>query len=225
MKYILGIFFCLALSSKSVHAQKLSNSTDSLSYALGQDLASYLKKMELPLNKTLLMQAVSDVLDGKATLLKDEEREGVIRAGLMKIQEEKNAGLKKASQDFLDQNKKKPGVKVTPEGVQYEVIKEGEGLKATLEDTLTVHYVGKIYTGEQFDSSYDRGEPLELNLKSMIEGWKIGIPLMNKGSKYRFFIPHSLGYGERASGPIPAYSTLIFEVELLDIKSPNENAI
>jgi len=189
MKYILGIFFCLALSSKSVHAQKLSNSTDSLSYALGQDLASYLKKMELPLNKTLLMQAVSDVLDGKATLLKDEEREGVIRAGLMKIQEEKNAGLKKASQDFLDQNKKKPGVKVTPEGVQYEVIKEGEGLKA------------------------------------MIEGWKIGIPLMNKGSKYRFFIPHSLGYGERASGPIPAYSTLIFEVELLDIKSPNENAI
>jgi FKBP-type peptidyl-prolyl cis-trans isomerase FkpA/FKBP-type peptidyl-prolyl cis-trans isomerase FklB len=157
--------------------------------------------------------------------LKDEEREGVIRAGLMKIQEEKNAGLKKASQDFLDQNKKKPGVKVTPEGVQYEVLKEGEGLKATLEDTLIVHYVGKIYTGEQFDSSYDRGEPLELNLKSMIEGWKIGIPLMNKGSKYRFFIPHSLGYGERASGPIPAYSTLIFEVELLDIKSPNENAI
>lgn len=224
MKYIIGIFFCLALTSNS-QAQALVNANDSLSYALGQDLGSYIKRMDLPLNKAKLLQAIGDVLENKEPVFKDEERESIIRTGLQKIQDEKNAGLKKAAQDFLDKNKTKAGVKVTAEGVQYEVLKEGTGLKATLNDTVTVHYIGKVYTGETFDNSYERGEPLDLDLNSVIEGWKIGVLLMNKGSKYRFYIPYTLGYGERGSGPIPPYSTLIFEVELLDIKSPNENAI
>ncbi len=224
MKYILGIFFCLALTSNS-QAQALVNANDSLSYALGQDLGSYIKRMDLPLNKAKLLQAIGDVLENKEPVFKDEDRESIIRTGLQKIQDEKNAGLKKAAQDFLDKNKTKPGVKVTAEGVQYEVLKEGTGLKATLNDTVTVHYIGKVYTGETFDNSYERGEPLDLDLNSVIEGWKIGVLLMNKGSKYRFYIPYTLGYGERGSGPIPPYSTLIFDVELLEIKSPNENAI
>lgn len=224
MKYILGIFFCLALNS-TVNAQALANSKDSLSYALGQDLGSYIKRMDLPLNKDQLLKAIGDVLDGKEVVFKDEEREGIIRNGLQKIQDEKNANLKNAAEEFLAKNKTKAGIKVTPEGVQYEVIKEGKGLNPSLSDTVTVHYIGKVYTGESFDNSYERGEPLDLNLNSVIEGWKIGIPLMKKGAKYRFFIPYNLGYGERGSGPIPPYSTLIFEVELLDIKSANENAI
>lgn len=224
MKYILGIFFCLALTSNS-QAQALVNANDSLSYALGQDLGSYIKRMDLPLNKAKLLEAIGDVLENKEPVFKDEDRESIIRTGLQKIQDEKNAGLKKAAQDFLDKNKTKPGVKVTAEGVQYEVLKEGTGLKATLNDTVTVHYIGKVYTGETFDNSYERGEPLDLDLNSVIEGWKIGVLLMNKGSKYRFYIPYTLGYGERGSGPIPPYSTLIFDVELLEIKSPNENAI
>lgn len=224
MKYILGIFFCLALTSNS-QGQALVNANDSLSYALGQDLGSYIKRMDLPLNKAKLLQAIGDVLENKEPVFKDEDRESIIRTGLQKIQDEKNAGLKKAAQDFLDKNKTKPGVKVTAEGVQYEVLKEGTGLKATLNDTVTVHYIGKVYTGETFDNSYERGEPLDLDLNSVIEGWKIGVLLMNKGSKYRFYIPYTLGYGERGSGPIPPYSTLIFDVELLEIKSPNENAI
>lgn len=224
MKYILGIFFCLSLCSTS-QAQALSTANDSLSYALGQDLGSYLKKMELPLNKTQLLQAIADVLDGKDPRYTDEQREGIIRTGLEKIENEKNAELKKNAQVFLDNNKTKPGIKVTEEGLQYEVIKEGAGLHPTLSDSLTVHYIGKIATGETFDSSYDRGEPLEITLNSMIEGWKIGIPLMKKGAKYRFFIPYNLGYGERRSGPIPPFSTLIFDVELLDIKSVNEDEI
>lgn len=224
MKYILGIFFCLALTSNS-QAQSLVNANDSLSYALGQDLGSYIKRMDLPLNKAKLLQAIGDVLENKEPVFKDEDRESIIRTGLQKIQDEKNAGLKKAAQDFLEKNKTMPGVKVTAEGVQYEVLKEGVGLKATLNDTVTVHYIGKVYTGETFDNSYERGEPLDLDLNSVIEGWKIGVLLMNKGSKYRFYIPYTLGYGERGSGPIPPYSTLIFDVELLEIKSPNENAI
>ena len=224
MKYILGIFFCLALTSNS-QAQALVNANDSLSYALGQDLGSYIKRMDLPLNKAKLLEAIGDVLENKEPVFKDEDRESIIRTGLQKIQDEKNAGLKKAAQDFLDKNKTKPGVKVTAEGVQYEVLKEGTGLKATLNDTVTVHYIGKVYTGETFDNSYERGEPLDLDLNSVIEGWKIGVLLMNKGSKYRFYIPYTLGYGERGSGPIPPYSNLIFDVELLEIKSPNENAI
>lgn len=224
MKYILGIFFCLALTSNS-QGQALVNANDSLSYALGQDLGSYIKRMDLPLNKAKLLQAIGDVLENKEPVFKDEDRESIILTGLQKIQDEKNAGLKKAAQDFLDKNKTKTGVKVTAEGVQYEVLKEGTGLKATLNDTVTVHYIGKVYTGETFDNSYERGEPLDLDLNSVIEGWKIGVLLMNKGSKYRFYIPYTLGYGERGSGPIPPYSTLIFDVELLEIKSPNENAI
>lgn len=224
MKYILGIFFCLALTSNS-QGQALVNANDSLSYALGQDLGSYIKRMDLPLNKAKLLEAIGDVLENKEPVFKDEDRESIIRTGLQKIQDEKNAGLKKAAQDFLDKNKTKTGVKVTAEGVQYEVLKEGTGLKATLNDTVTVHYIGKVYTGETFDNSYERGEPLDLDLNSVIEGWKIGVLLMNKGSKYRFYIPYTLGYGERGSGPIPPYSTLIFDVELLEIKSPNENAI
>ena len=224
MKYILGIFFCLAISSQS-QAQTLSNANDSLSYALGQDLGSYIKRMDLPLNKAKLLQAIGDVLEGKDLLFKDEDREEIIRNGLQKIQEEKNAGLKKSAEDFLSKNKSRAGVKVTPEGVQYEVLKEGTGLNPSLTDTVKVHYIGKVHTGETFDNSYERGEPLDLELDNVIEGWKIGIPLMKKGAKYRFFIPYNLGYGERGSGPIPPYSTLIFDVELLDIKSPNENAI
>ncbi|GEM68947.1 peptidyl-prolyl cis-trans isomerase [Sphingobacterium mizutaii NBRC 14946 = DSM 11724] len=224
MKYILGIFFCLAISSQS-QAQAFSNANDSLSYALGQDLGSYIKKMDLPINKAKLLQAIGDVLEGKEPLFKDEDREQIIRDGLQKIQDEKSAGLKKSAEDFLTKNKSRAGVKVTAEGVQYEVLKEGTGLNPSITDTVKVHYIGKVHTGETFDNSYERGEPLDLELDNVIEGWKIGIPLMKKGAKYRFFIPYNLGYGERGSGPIPPYSTLIFDVELLDIKSPNENAI
>lgn len=128
----------------------------------------------------------------------------------------------KPGRDFLAENKKKPNIKVTAEGLQYEVLVEGEGAYPTSSEEVVVHYKGTLIDGEKFDSSYDRNEPLTLNLDRVIEGWKIGIPLMRIGSKYKFYVPYNLAYGERATGSIPAFSTLIFEVELLGVKKSSE---
>jgi len=222
MKVYLSLIV-LFFATSFCHAQGLKTTNDSLSYALGQDLASYLKRMEIPINSTVLSQAIKDVLDGKSLAFTESQKEEVIRSGMERVTKEKNDKLIKASADFLQRNKQVAGVKETPEGIQYQVIKAGNGPQPSLEDTITVHYKGMLTDGTTFDSSYDRGEPIEITLNEMIEGWKIAVPLMKEGAKYKFFIPHKLGYGERASGPIPAYSTLVFEVELLKVKKVAAN--
>lgn len=214
-----------ALSIGSGCAQDSLAPNDSLSYALGQDLGSYLKRLEFPINKQQLLQAIEDALDDEQPLFESGEKDQIIRKGMQRLQNEKNAELKTASEDFMEQNRSKSDVKVTPEGVQYEILQSGSGESAKLTDTVLVHYIGRLATGETFDNSYERGDPLSLDLESVIEGWKIGIPLMNVGSRYRFFIPYQLGYGERGSGSIPPFSALVFEVELIDIKKKEENAI
>ena len=206
-------------------AQSLKTANDSLSYALGQDLAKYIKRMDLPLNNNLIVKAITDVLANKKALYSEEQKDQIIRLGMQRIQLEKQESAKKESQLFLDENKKKPGVHVTQEGLQYIVLKEGSGSKPSLDDSVVVHYKGTLSDGKVFDSSYDRSEPLTLTLNTVIEAWKIGLPLMNKGSKYKFFVPYTLGYGELESGPIPAFSTLIFEIELLDIKFTDSDVI
>jgi|SRR5690606_7886963 len=224
MKYFLSLIVITLLLNKS-YAQTPETANDSLSYALGQDLAKYIKRMDLPLNNSLIIKAINDVLGEKDVLFSEEQRDQVIRSGMQRLQLEKQEAAKNESQKFLDENKKKAGVKVTEEGLQYIVLKEGKGSKPTLDDSVVVHYKGTLSDGKVFDSSYDRSEPLTLTLNSVIEAWKIGLPLMNKGSKYKFFVPYNLGYGEQQSGPIPAYSTLIFEIELLDIKFTDSDVI
>lgn len=123
----------------------------------------------------------------------------------------------KRGTDFLTQNVQKEGVIALPSGLQYKVIQEGTGLQPTLNSTVTTHYKGTLIDGTVFDSSYKRGQPATFPLKAVIQGWQEGIPLMKKGAKYQFFIPAHLGYGNRAAGSIPAGSTLIFEVELLEV--------
>lgn len=222
MKVYLSLIV-LFFATSFCHGQGLKTTNDSLSYALGQDLASYLKRMDIPINSTVLSQAIKDVLDGKSLAFTESQKEEVIRSGMERVTKEKNDKLIKASADFLQKNKQVAGIKETPEGIQYQVIKAGNGPQPSLDDTITVHYKGMLTDGTTFDSSYDRGEPIEITLNEMIEGWKIAVPLMKEGSKYKFFIPHKLGYGERASGPIPAYSTLVFEVELLKVKKVATN--
>lgn len=218
MKYIFSLFLAF-LTFSSLSAQSLKNSNDSLSHALGQDLGKYLKSMELPLNKAVLTKAIQDMLDGKAPLFDEEANNTIIRRGMARVQDERNEALKAKAKVFLDQNKQKAGVKVTPEGLQYQVIQEGTGLQPKPTDEVVVHYKGTLPDGTVFDNSYDRNEPISISLDEVIAGWKIGIPLMKVGGKYRFVVPSDLGYGERQSGPIPAFSPLIFEVELLKIVS------
>ena len=121
---------------------------------------------------------------------------------------------------FLKENAKKEGVKTTASGLQYKVLKEGEGKSPKATDTVKVHYKGTLIDGTEFDSSYKRGEPIEFPLNGVIPGWTEGVQLMKEGAKYQFTIPSKLGYGVRGTpgGPIPSNATLIFEVELIQVK-------
>jgi len=194
---------------------QLLNSKDSLSYALGIDIANSLKQSGFDLNIKALSEALEAHLAGKPILVEEENTSSIISSALIEMRS-------KPGKDFLEENKKRSTVKVTPEGLQYEVLVEGDGAKPLTSDEVIVHYKGTLIDGKQFDNSYERNEPLTLDLDRVIEGWKLGIPLMNIGSKYRFYIPYNLAYGERATGAIPAFSTLIFDVELLGVKKSNE---
>jgi FKBP-type peptidyl-prolyl cis-trans isomerase len=127
--------------------------------------------------------------------------------------------MDEAGKKFLEDNAKKAGVKTTSSGLQYKVITEGTGKKPKATETVTVHYRGTLIDGTEFDSSYKRGEPISFGLNRVIAGWTEGLQLMPTGSKYEFYIPYNLAYGDRgAGGVIPPYATLIFEVELLGVK-------
>jgi FKBP-type peptidyl-prolyl cis-trans isomerase FklB len=125
---------------------------------------------------------------------------------------------KKAGEAFMQTNKEKPGVIVLPEGLQYEVLKEGTGKQPVISDAIKAHYKGALLDGKEFDSSFKRNQPFSAPLRSLIKGWQIAIPLMKEGSHWRLWIPSDLAYGDRgAGGDIPGGATLMFEVELLEI--------
>ncbi|GGH27056.1 FKBP-type peptidyl-prolyl cis-trans isomerase [Sphingobacterium alkalisoli] len=221
MNKFLPLIFVSSLVASTAQAQSLATSKDSLSYALGRDIGSSLKNAGFDIDIQVLSEAISSSLAQQEGVFGDEQNSQIIQGAVKKLMDERNAVLRQPGEDFLAKNKTNPNIKITAEGVQYEVLVQGEGIQATVEDEVVVHYKGSLIDGKQFDSSYDRGEPVNLDLDRVIEGWKIGIPLMKTGSKYKFYIPYHLGYGERGAGEIPAFSTLIFEVELLEIKAKN----
>jgi len=138
----------------------------------------------------------------------------------MEVNANKASKEKKEGNAFLAANKKKPGIVTTASGLQYEVVTLGTGPKPTAEDTVVCHYRGTLINGQEFDNSYSRGEPISFPLNGVIRGWTEGLQLMPKGSKYKFYIPSDLGYGDRGAGQdIPGGSALIFDVELIDIKA------
>lgn len=209
------------VSNNSANVLTLKNERDSLSYALGTDIARSLKSNGFDLDLKMLSEGISAYYKEANVLLTDEKSAEIIQASVRKIRDKKNAELRKPGEDFLAKNKLNPNIKVTDEGVQYEVLVEGQGVQPTRTDDVLVHYLGTLPNGDKFDSSYDRNEPLRLSLTGVIKGWQIGIPLMKVGGKYRFFIPYNLAYGERGTGSIPPFSPLIFEVELLEVKTTN----
>lgn len=197
----------------------LKNSKDSLSYALGTDIARSLKTAGFDLDTKMLFEGLSSSYKGNSVLINEDKSSELIQAAAVRAKEQKNAELRKPGEEFLAKNKQKPNIIVTEDGVQYEVLIQGQGAQPTVSDEVVVHYLGTLPNGEKFDSTYDRNEPLSLSLQSVIRGWQLGVPLMRVGSKYRFYIPYNLAYGERGSGPkIPPFTPLIFEVELLDVK-------
>jgi FKBP-type peptidyl-prolyl cis-trans isomerase FkpA/FKBP-type peptidyl-prolyl cis-trans isomerase FklB len=206
------------VATKSSATNQLKTKADSVSYAFGADIGNSLKSIEIDyLKSDVIAKAISDVLKGEKSLLEEGQGRAVIQQAIMDVRAKKEAASRAEEDKFFAENAKVAGMKSTAEGIQYLVLNQTEGPKPKSDDEVTVHYRGTLLNGKQFDSSYDRKEPLKLSLGQVIKGWQIGIPLMSKGAKYKFFIPSRLAYGERATGEIPANSTLVFEVELLDI--------
>ena len=207
---------CTALSV--TQAQVLKSNTDSVSYALGKDVGSSLASNGIAINTESFLRGVNDAIQGKDELIGEEEGIRIIKGAFAKAAEERINVLKKEETTFFDTLQKKAGVQHLQDGLYYEVIQEGSGAKPTSDAEVTVHYKGSLANGKVFDNSYERGEPLNIDLSNVIRGWQLGIPLMSSGAKYKLYIPSKLGYGERGGGTdIPPYSPLIFEIELLEI--------
>lgn len=192
---------------------------DSASYAFGNTMASSMKNDGLnSLNYELLIKGLKDAFGGATPLIPKEKSQMAINNLFVSVSRQKHAPTIAEGKAFLEHNKKQPDVQTTASGLQYQVINRGTGIRPAATDTVLVNYRGTLLNGKQFDSSYDRKEPLSLPLNGVIAGWTEGVQLMQTGSKYKFFVPYNLAYGERGAGEdIPPYSTLIFEIELLKV--------
>jgi FKBP-type peptidyl-prolyl cis-trans isomerase FklB len=196
----------------------LNSDVDSVSYALGVDIANNLKRSFDNLNADAIAMGLSDILVDSAAIIDDGQVRNIIQTYMQKQQEAKAKPLIEAGQKFLDENGKRDGVTTTASGLQYEVLKEGNGPKPSATDVVTVNYKGTLIDGTVFDSNEGK-DPISFPINGVIAGWTEALQLMNVGSKYKLFIPYNLAYGERGAGQtIKPYSTLIFEVELLDTK-------
>ena len=204
----------------TITAQNLKTADDSLAYSLGVLIAGNLRQEGLTdLNPELIAAGLKDAYKGGKTLLTVDQCNAFVRDGSARRKARQGESNKIAGEKFLEANKSKPGVITLEDGLQYEVLKMGDGKKPKATDKVNVHYHGTLIDGTIFDSSVDRGEPISFALNQVIKGWTEVVQLMPVGSKWRVFIPYQLAYGERgAGGAIQPYSALIFEIELLGIE-------
>lgn len=222
---IIAATAALANSFALAQTTELETPEDRLSYTIGMDIGQSLAGQDMPLDIDILMQGLRASYLGEETLLTQEEalaeREQFIQRRQQQLAEERGEEARINAEEgeaFLAANAEKEGVMVTDSGLQYRVITEGEGASPDADDRVTVHYRGKLISGVEFDSSYARGEPATFGLNQVIPGWTEGVQLMQEGAKYEFFVPSELAYGEQGRpGPIGPNSTLIFEVELLEV--------
>jgi FKBP-type peptidyl-prolyl cis-trans isomerase FklB len=211
---VLGILFL----ASQVNAQEklvLKNQKEKVSYIIGMDIGSNLKRQLVDVDPNILTRGIQDALSGAKPLLSKEE----IQETMVAFQKEMAEKQKQRGEAFLSENKKKEGVKTLPSGLQYKVIKAGTGKKPKLNDTVTVNYRGTLMDGAEFDSSYRRGQPATFPVSGVIPGWTEALQLMAEGAKWQLFIPPNLAYGERgAGGLIGPNAALIFEVELISVQ-------
>ena len=192
---------------------------DSVSYSLGLLVAQNLKSQGFDkLDAASLSAAVNDVLSGAEPKISPDKANAIVNSYMQTKQQEQYAGIIESGKQFLTENAKRDEVTELPSGLQYEVLKEGAGDKPSATSKVTVHYHGTLLDGSVFDSSVDRGQPATFGVNQVIKGWTEALQLMPAGSKWKLYIPYDLAYGDRgAGGKIGPYSTLVFEVELLEI--------
>lgn len=200
---------------------------DSVSYAVGVSFGQMIKGSGLKgLDYGKIMEAIKDVENGEATMISQEQAGLVINGYMAKVQMAEQRQKTKAQEEFLAENAKKEGVQKTESGLQYKIENPGNDVRATAQDTVEVHYKGTLLDGTVFDSSYDRGETASFPLNRVITGWTEGMQLVGEGGKITLYVPYELGYGPRQmSEDLPAFSTLIFDVELIKIKKAVEKPV
>ena len=212
---LVGVFGC---EKKA----KLNTDQEKASYAIGQQIGKSLKMQNADVVMPSLNAGMQDAMDGKEGKLKPEEMQAALQKmqeGAMKKAMEQADVNQKKGDEFLASNKAKSGVKTTDSGLQYEVVKDGSGASPKDTDTVKVHYTGTLITGEKFDSSRDRNEPAEFPVNGVIPGWTEALKLMKPGSQWKLVIPSKLAYGPQGRPGIPPNSTLLFDVELLEVKA------
>jgi FKBP-type peptidyl-prolyl cis-trans isomerase FklB len=225
---VITAFMLGSCAQTSIKNAKMNNSSDSLSYAFGTNIYNSLAADSLSLDPALVAKAMMDGKEGKGEMTEEAARTIIMKfvnnreAEKAKKQEELNQVTYKdyieKNEAYLAKNKEKAGVTVTPSGLQYEVVKMGTGPKPTAQSTVKVHYVGTLIDGTEFDSSVKRNQPAQFGVSQVIPGWTEALQLMPVGSKFNLVIPQSLAYGARGAGEvIKPFSTLIFQVELLEI--------
>ncbi len=232
MKYAAFAFLAMGLvacngGSSIAPKSTISTKADSTSYAIGVNIGSSFQDQELEIDLAAFLAGIKDAMNDDSTAVKltEEELQTVFAALQQEMYEKQMAKMEEmsrnnlsAAENFLKDNATKEGVMSTPSGLQYKVITEGSGRKPTAESEVVVHYRGRLLDGTVFDSSFERGEPAVFQVGQVIDGWIEGLQLMSAGSKYEFYIPSFLAYGEQGNQVIPPNATLIFEVELLEVR-------
>lgn len=192
---------------------------DKFSYAIGLGIGQNLSSMGIQgLAVDDFAQAIRDVLEGNQTAISHNEAREIVNKSFEELEAKMSAVAIEQGKAFLEENKKRPGIVTLPSGLQYEVINEGTGKKPKATDQVRCHYEGTLVDGTLFDSSIQRGEPAVFGVNQVIPGWVEALQLMSEGAKWKLYIPSDLGYGARGAGEmIPPHSTLVFEVELLEV--------
>ena len=209
----------IAELEKRLAVPPMTSFRDSASYAIGRDLFSTWHQRQLPINYDMVSQAIKDDSQGFSQL-SDQQAGSLLQRFQQDFENRQRASVQQnidAGAKYLQEISNNKSVYTTPSGLKYRRLQEGNGKKPKATDRVKVHYTGKLINGTKFDSSVDRGEPIVFTLNQVIPGWTEGLQLMDEGSKYMLYIPYNLGYGEQAVGSIPPGSTLVFEVELLEI--------
>lgn len=222
MKYpVFSMFLLLVFTQQALAADpSLDTNEKKFSYTIGFQMGQGLRQQGLEVDADAMIQAIRDVLDGAPLKLSLEEMQTASRAYRAEEEEKRKVIADKNKKDgetFLAENAKKKGVKTTPSGLQYIVLNEGTGKHPSLNDNVSVNYRGTFINGQEFDSSYKRGQPASFNASGVIKGWQETLPLMKVGAKWKVFIPPELAYGAQGNSAIPPNETLIFEIELLSI--------
>src|SRR5215212_1470320 len=205
---------------KTAPVKVLKTLNDSAMYAIGLSIVNFYQQQGIKnFNTSLITKAITDAINKKPVLMTpDQCNDAIVKLINQPLEAEAQPNIV-AGRNFLEQNKKKPNVKTTASGLQYEVLREGNGAKPAVTDSVEVNYRGTLINGTEFDNSYNRGQSITFPLGQVIKGWTEGLQLMPVGSKYKFYIPYELGYGLNGTsgGPIPPGAALIFEVELIRV--------